>query len=148
MDEAARPATVEDTPAIEALFAAATAELREQRGGEVWARQRDRNGGFVPPGDGLVLVGTLDGSVVGYALVRVEPLADGGELAVLDDIYVEADARGVGVGELLLDSAIDWSRARRCAGIDSLALPGMRDTKNFFEAAGMVARAIVVHKRL
>jgi hypothetical protein len=33
-------------------------------------------------------------------------------------------------------------------GIDAVALPGMRETKNFFEAAGLVARAIVVHKAL
>jgi hypothetical protein len=32
--------------------------------------------------------------------------------------------------------------------VDSLALPGDRHTKNFFEAFGLVARAIVVHKTL
>ena len=148
MDEAARPATAEDTPAVEALFRAATEELRVERGGELWARQVDRDRGFVPPADGLVLVGTIDGAVVGYAVVRIDALVDGGSLAVLDDVYVEVDARGVGVGELLLDAAVAFARSRGCVGIDALALPGMRGSKNFFEAAGLVARAIVVHKRL
>ena len=148
MDEAARPATAEDTPAIAALFRAATEELRAERGGELWARQRHRDRGFVAPDDGIVLAGTIDGAVVGYAIVRAEVLADGEELAVLDDVYVEPEARGVSVGELLLAAAIAWARERRCIGIDSLALPGMRGSKNFFEAAGLVARAIVVHKRL
>jgi len=148
MEEAARRATAEDTSAIESLFRAATDELRLERGGELWARQRGRDRGFAPPDDGLVLVGTIDGAVVGYAIVRVERLADGGELAVVDDIYVEAEARGVGVGELLLDVAVAWATERGCVGIDSLALPGMRGSKNFFEAAGLVARAIVVHKKL
>jgi GNAT superfamily N-acetyltransferase len=148
VDEAVRPATAEDAPAVEALFRAATEELRVERGGELWARQTDRDRGFVAPDDGLVLVGTLDGAVVGYAVVRVEPLADGGALAVLDDVYVDVEGRGVGVGELLLNGAIDHARSRGCVGIDSLALPGMRGSKNFFEAAGLVARAIVVHKKL
>jgi GNAT superfamily N-acetyltransferase len=148
VDEAARPATAEDTPAIGALFRAATEELRAERGGELWARERDRDGGFVPPDDGLVLVGTIDGAVVGYAVVRVESFVDGGRLAVLDDVYVDAEARGVSIGALLLDAAIAFARKQGCVGIDSLALPGMRGSKNFFEAAGLVARAIVVHKKL
>ena len=148
MHEAARPATAEDTPAIGALFRAATEELRAERGGELWARERDRDGGFAAPDDGLVLVGTIDDAVVGYAVVRVKGLADGGLLAVLDDVFVEVDARGVGIGELLLNAAIAFARERGCVGIDSLALPGMRGSKNFFEAAGLVARAIVVHRRL
>ena len=147
MDEAARPATAEDAAAIAALFDAATAEVGAEKGGELWARRAGRDRGFVAPDDGAVLAGTIDDTVVGYAVLRYEQLPDGTLLAVLDDIYVEADARGVGVGEALLDLAIASARQRGCVGIDSLALPGMRATKNFFEAAGMVARAIVVHKR-
>jgi ribosomal protein S18 acetylase RimI-like enzyme len=147
MDEAARPATADDAVAIGALFDAATAELRAERGGELWARAAGRDRGFAAPQDGAVLAGTIDGAVVGYAVVRYEPLLDGGLLAVLDDIYVDVEARGVGVGEALLDLAIASAHDRGCVGIDSVALPGMRATKNFFEAAGMVARAIVVHRR-
>jgi ribosomal protein S18 acetylase RimI-like enzyme len=147
MDEAARPATADDAAAIAALFDTATAELRAERGGELWARRAGRDQGFLAPEDGAVLAGTIDGTVVGYAVVRYEELVDGGLLAVLDDIYVDVEARGVGVGEALLDLAIAVARERGCVGIDSVALPGMRATKNFFEAAGMVARAIVVHRR-
>lgn len=38
--------------------------------------------------------------------------------------------------------------AAGCLGIDALALPGNRETKNFFEASGLTARAIVVHRSL
>jgi GNAT superfamily N-acetyltransferase len=146
--EAARPATADDRAAVGALHRAATDELAGLRGGEVWARQTRRDAGPAWPDDGLVLVGTIDEVVVGYAIVAVEPLADGGALAVLSDVYVEPEARGVGVGESLLDACLAWASERGCIGVDSVALPGMRDTKNFFEAAGLVARAIVVHKRL
>ena len=53
---------------------------------------------------------------------------------------MEPEAREVGVGELLLDTVLRWAEARGCFGIDSIVLPGNRETKNFFETAGMVAR--------
>ena len=56
------------------------------------------------------------------------------------------DAYRVGAGKL--DEVLAWCTERGCRGVDALALPGNRETKNFFETAGLVARAIVVHKRL
>jgi hypothetical protein len=35
-----------------------------------------------------------------------------------------------------------------CAAIESVALPGDRDTKNFFEAHGMVSRLLLVSRTL
>ena len=43
---------------------------------------------------------------------------------------------------------LDWCRAAGCVGVDSLALPGNRHTKNFFETFGFKARALVVHRSL
>lgn len=147
MNEAARRATAGDLPTLTLLYEQATTELREQRGGEVWSLQNDRDAPE-PPFDFdddalLLLAGTIDDVVVGYA--RCELV---GEVAVLTDVFVDAEAREVGVGEALLDSAVEWAREQGCIGIDSVALPGMRATKNFFEAAGLVARAITVHKDL
>ena len=146
MNEAVRAAVPDDHPVIADLHAMATAELREQRGGELWARQTDRATG--PSFAGGAWVGTIDDTIVGYALARLDDLADGSRLAVLTDIYVLPDARGIGVGELLLDAAIAWAVDGGAAAIDSLALPGMRESKNFFETAGMVARSITVGRRL
>lgn len=151
MDEAARPARPEDADRVADLHRRATDELAAQRGGAVWAADDDRAGfdGYdLDDPDQRVLVGEIDGVVVGFARVRADRLANGELLARLTDIYVEPDARGVGVGEALLDAAIAWATERGCTGIESLALPGMRDTKNFFESAGMVARAILVHRPL
>ena len=47
-----------------------------------------------------------------------------------------------------MDDLVAWCRDRGCVGVDSLALPGDRATKNFFESFGLVARAIVVHRPL
>jgi GNAT superfamily N-acetyltransferase len=98
--------------------------------------------------DALVLVGTFDGVVVGYGLVQRETLRDGTAIAVIDGLYVEPDARGVGVGEALMEEVLAWSVAAGCRGIDGFALPGDRETKNFFERFGLTARAILVHRSL
>jgi len=155
MIEAARPASSDDLPRIADLARAAIAELRSTKGGEVWARREARQepieeslAADLAKPDALVLTGDIDDAVIGYAVAVIEKLPDGGELARLTDVYVEPEARGVGVGEMLLDAVVAWATERGCVGIDSLALPGNRETKNFFESFGLVARAIVVHRRL
>jgi GNAT superfamily N-acetyltransferase len=92
--------------------------------------------------------GTIDGVVVGYAAAHHEQLADGSRLGVIDDLFVEPDARCVGVGEALMDRIVDWCRATGCAGVDAVALPGSRETKNFFEESGITARLLVMHRRI
>jgi GNAT superfamily N-acetyltransferase len=153
--EAARPASSDDLPRIADLARAAIDELRSTKGGEVWARREARKepideslAADLANTDAVVLVGAIDDAVIGYAVAVIEKLADGSELARLTDVYVEPEARGVGVGEMLLDAVVAWATERGCTGIDSLALPGNRETKNFFESFGLVARAIVVHRPL
>jgi GNAT superfamily N-acetyltransferase len=153
--EAARPASTEDLPRLAELARAAIEELRATKGGEVWARREARQepleaslNADLENGDAIVLVGTIDDAAIGYAVAVIEQLSDGSELARLTDVYVEPEARGVGVGEMLLDAIVAWAIDRHCVGIDSLALPGNRETKNFFESFGLVARAITVHRPL
>ena len=93
-------------------------------------------------------VGTYEDVVVGYVSAEVEALADGTRLGRLPEIYVEPGARAVGVGEAMIDMALAWLRAEGCAAVDAYALPGMRDTKNFFETFGFTARLLVVHHQL
>lgn len=155
MDVTARPATADDLPALVTLATAAIEELTPHRGGEVWRRQQARP---VPPGDSLradlddpdahVVVGTLDGTAVGYGVVRVEHLRDGSHLGVISDLFTLDGAREVSIGEEMMDALVAWASEQGCFGVDSLALPGDRATKNFFESFGLVARAIVVHRSL
>jgi hypothetical protein len=48
----------------------------------------------------------------------------------------------------MADDLVAFCVARGCAGIDALALPGHRTTKNFFEGSGFTARALVMHRAL
>ncbi|HZB72000.1 MAG TPA: GNAT family N-acetyltransferase [Acidimicrobiales bacterium] len=155
MEEAARPAAGEDVPRLAQLVAEAVAEQAEGRGGRIWSARETRAlpadaslAALVADPDALVLAGTIDGTVVGYAVTVTEQLRTGDRLGVVTDVYVEEGARGVGVGEALLDQVVAWCEAAGCIGIDALALPGNRSTKNFFESFGFTARAIVVHRRL
>jgi GNAT superfamily N-acetyltransferase len=155
MIEAARPATEADLERLAVLAAEAVAEQVDGRGGEVWAL-RDARALPAEPSfrhdladpSTLVLAGTIDDAVLGYAVVRTEALRDGRLLGILTDIYVEPEARAVGVGEVLVDEVLRWCTERGCMGVDGLALPGNRSTKNFFETFGFTARALVVHRSL
>jgi GNAT superfamily N-acetyltransferase len=93
-------------------------------------------------------VGTLAEEIVGYAAARVETLFDGRPLGVVEDLYVEPEARAVGVGESLVNVVLAWSSQRECVGVDAHALPGSRATKNFFEESGFTARLLVMHRAL
>ena len=153
--EAARRATGADHGDIADLATAAIEELRPLRGGEIWVRRHSRGAEVastlihdLEDDRTLVVVGTIDDVVVGYAVARLEALDDGEDVSVVSDLYVTPEARGVGVGEAMMNLAVEWSRQHRCVGIDSIALPGDRATKNFFETFGLVARAILVHKNL
>src|SRR5262245_53577723 len=149
---AARRAVEADVERIARLARRGRAELAEERGGRLWLTREAR---AEPLEDGLaddvanddaVVVGTYHDVVVGYATARTELLRDGSRLALLSDIYVEPAARDIGVGEAMMDEVIAWSVARGCCGIDSLALPGMRASKNFFERYGLKARQLIVHR--
>jgi len=154
-EEASRPATEQDVARLAELVSAAVDELRQGRGGAVWARHSARRAPFEPAlldeiadPDHHVLAGTVDGVIMGYAVARTEVLADGGRLGVVSDLYTDPGCRELGIGEVMMDALVAWCREQGCFGVDSLALPGDRHTKNFFESFGLVARAIVVHRSL
>lgn len=153
--EGARPALRSDLATLASLAEEAVAEQREHRGGAIWAQRETRDLPALPSlaaalddPEQLVLAGTIDDVVVGYGVVRLETLRSGRALGVVTDLYVEPEARAVGVGEAMIESLVDWCRRHHCQGVDALALPGNRETKNFFETFGFTARAIVVHHSL
>jgi GNAT superfamily N-acetyltransferase len=146
----ARRAGPADEPVLAALDAEARAIVVVQRGGPL--RLLREVAAFDPQlldrPDAIVVVGTIDDVVVGFAHAVGEALADGEELAVLGGLYVDPGAREVGVGEAMMDLVLGWCDERGTMGIDAVALPGDRATKNFFERFGLTARAIVVHRSL
>jgi GNAT superfamily N-acetyltransferase len=141
-----RVATTDDLALLVSLEAEAREVVRPVRGGAVHL-DVDGVGWTLSTRFGspnvVVLAGLIDDAVIGYAVVSAASTA-----ARIEAIYVEPEARQLGVGEELLNHAIAWSRKRECTTLDAVALPGDRHTKNFFETFGMVARAITVSRSL
>ena len=155
MQVAARPAVEADVPALVALVEAAIAAAAQQRGADLWRlewvphppfdwsisrRLEDRDAG--------TLAGCIDEIAVGLLLLDRRVVPDGPTLARITLVYVEVAARGVGVGEALMDAAVAWARAGGCTGLDGLALPGDRHLKNLYERSGLTAREITVFREL
>ncbi len=156
--EEVRVATDDDVAELTRLAELARAELGEERGGPMWQLLHGRPDPLPATltadlaeaaGDtGVVLLGCVAGAPAGYAAAHREQLGDGTAIAVVSDVYVEPGFRSVGLGDALMTELIAWARDHDCRGIDALALPGMRHSKNFFERFGLVARAILVHRDL
>ena len=151
----ARPATNDDLELVATMAEAAIEELRPLRGGAVWANTDARTQPLVDglrrevaATDATVLVGTIDDAPIGYAAAHHRMLHDGTTMARITDLYVLPEARRVGVGEALILALEAWARNDGLIALDSIALPGDRDTKNFFETFGLVARALEVHRRI
>lgn len=98
--------------------------------------------------DRCVALGTIDGAAIGYGLLHAEVLGGSRSLGIVDELYVEPEARGVGVGQLILDHLVEWCRLHGCSEVEATVLPGDRGAKNLFERSGLVARAITVHRTL
>jgi GNAT superfamily N-acetyltransferase len=86
--------------------------------------------------------------VFGYGLIGYETLLDGSRLARLHHFLVDAEIRKSGIGEAMMNLVVDLATEQGCIGVDSVALPGDRDTKNFFESFGLKARLLTVHRSL
>lgn len=150
MDVEARPAEAADLTLLVDLARAARLEQADRRGGPLLVARHCRPEPLdlafaeaqADPTTGL-WAGLVDGVPVGYALVSAD-----GDVAVIEELHVDPEARAVGVGEALLDAIVAWARQVGCCGLDSFALPGARDTKNFFETFGMTARLLVLHRDL
>ena len=153
--EGARLAAADDLDDIASIASSVAAETETKRGGPLFLRResggdaRVRAAGLVDSADqGFAVLGTYDGVPFGYALVQIETLDDGGKLARIDDLAVVDEARGSGIGEAMMNLVIDTASSAGCFGIDSRALPGDRETKNFFESFGLKARLLTVHRTL
>jgi GNAT superfamily N-acetyltransferase len=151
----ARRAEPADVEVLTHLATIAVDEQRSGRGGPVWAQREARP---TPFADSLiealeadhtgVWLGLFEDVPLGYAVAHLETLRDGSRLGIIDDLFVEPQAREVGLGAALAEAIVAWCEGQGCRGIDAWALPGNRETKNFFESFGFTARGIVVHRDL
>jgi GNAT superfamily N-acetyltransferase len=151
----ARVATDRDIATLVQLYQEYSNCLADERGGRSYLLKEAlpepldaRFGSMLHDQGWLVLLGTLDQSPIGLAAARIETMPDSSRVATVEVVYVDPAAREVGVGELLLGSAVEWAARQGATGVDVRVLPGMRESKNFLEGSGFVARLLVMHQRL
>jgi GNAT superfamily N-acetyltransferase len=153
-----RTARAGDSDRCAELCREALEALQEQRGGALFARRETgllakallRPGGLsrvLSDRRRRVVVGNLEGTLVGLAVGRVDPVGEA-SLGIVDALYVEGGSRGRGVGRALLDELVRWFTDSGCRAVDGAALPGDRTSKNLFEGAGFKARLITMHRSL
>jgi GNAT superfamily N-acetyltransferase len=154
-----RPAQPSDAEVVAGLFEAASVELTGHKGAWLWERADAPFPNIAVAANVLcglapdpasrswtALVGLIDNHVFGVSAGFEVPLTDGGTLGSIRVMYVGEAARSVGIGDLLVVGLADHYRAAGCVGVDAWALPGERETKNFYEAHGFSARVLTVHQ--
>lgn len=135
------------------LWRHAVEELDGQRGGWALAGSLHRADleaflrGSLDDPDRFLAVGLIDDVPVGVASLRAD--RDRREpLGWLELIYVDPNARQVGVADVMLALVTARCREWGMAGLDAPALPGNRSAKSFFETQGMQARMLTMHRSL
>ena len=141
---------LEGNVGLRALREIIAAELTDERGGPLFLAESARTSietmvNAVDNNQAHLLGAFGDGALLGWAYVRLHLLPDDRILGIIDELAVHPDGRQIGAGELLLEHVLAWCRTKSCVGVDSYALPGARETKNFFETFGMKARLLTVH---
>lgn len=92
-----------------------------------------------------VLVGQSEETIHGYLLVEIFHSL---RKALIKQVYVDASARELGLGALMLECCEQIARAAGCTVLEGLALPGDREMKNLFERSSMSAQLLIVGKTL
>jgi GNAT superfamily N-acetyltransferase len=143
VSEEVRAARPEDLARCHELIAQATHGLGEVEATPGEDPRPDRSS--LLDEDRLHLVGIYEGEIVGLAVARLDTSA-GERVGVVEICYVEPAARGVGVGESLLEALAEWVSSRGGTGTEARARPGDRETKRLLEAAGFKTRLLILHR--
>lgn len=88
-----------------------------------------------------ILIAADDGKVVGMAIVSVV-MATLDRNVYMEDLVVDADCRGKGVGGMLLDAVKDWGKAHGCRRLEftSSSREKKEGAKGFYESHGAEVR--------
>lgn len=74
---------------------------------------------FLREGLGFFMVAKNNDQTIGFAAISYAwTLEHGGKSAWLDELYVVAEKRGLGVGSILLESVIEEAKREGCLAID------------------------------
>lgn len=93
----------------------------------------------------LVLVARVDGRIAGSLTLAIFRIPTGLR-AWIEDVVVDGDARGNGVGEALNLFAIDEARKRGAVTVDLTSRPSREAANRLYQRLGFVARDTNVYR--
>ena len=93
----------------------------------------------------MLFVARVDGAIVGSLTLAMYPLPTGRK-AWIDDVVVDGDARGRGVGEALSRAALDEARRRGAKEVDLTSRPTREAANRLYQRLGFVPRDTNVYR--
>ena len=101
--------------------------------------------------DVLILIAEIEDTPVGYALGRVfeeEKTADNGtgKMGLLDELYVDDKARGLGIGKKLMDKVTEWMREKGISRVKLHTYSWNNSAKKLYEKCGFSQYALSYEK--
>jgi GNAT superfamily N-acetyltransferase len=101
------------------------------------------------PGKAQLLVAVNDGRVVGMSSVQtLISTAEGGKVGLIEDLIVDREHRSIGIGSLLLEGIVVWSKR---AGLKRLQLLADRDNQqalDFYSSRGLARTRLICLRKL
>lgn len=102
------------------------------------ARNRSFFSRFASPSDSGVLLGAWsDGALLGFACVYwTFSSVSAAEIALMNDLFVAAEARGRGIGRALIDAAVAAARERGVHHLEWFTAPDNLTAQRVYDATG------------
>ena len=139
---AARQEELEPMVALLRLLFAIEADFRFDA-----ARQRRGLGLLLQDDRARVLVARVNGRVVGMCTGQVViSTAEGGPALLVEDVVVDPDHRGRGIGRAMLAALADWARGRGVRRLQLLADANNGPALAFYDRLGWRATALVCRR--
>lgn len=101
--------------------------------------------------DMLILMAVVDGVVCGYSLARIiceEPWVDNGtgRMGLFDELYLDESARGLGLGQEMIDRVMNWMEKKEIKRVKLHAYSWNQHAKTLYERNGFKAYVVGYEK--
>ena len=104
---------------------------------------------ILDPKIGIILVARDDEKILGMInLLFTESTALGSKVAILEDMVVQAQSRGEGIGSKLIDYAISEAKKEGCKRITVLADIENTKAQSFYQNKGFVKSKMMPYRLL
>ena len=133
-----RPASQADLPDLVELT---TAFYQEDGFATVHEALPGRFTAFLGQSEANITVAVTGNATIGFALTTVRLILESGRVAELQDLYVQPEYRGMGVGSALVTDAARWARDNAADVLEVVIAPNGRDVSHlhqYYESRGFV----------